>query len=203
VAAGDAAVASARAAERDALAGGVAPARERAERLAGEARAELDALPAERQREPIVLRARAMALVAGSDRAGAARISREARALVADPWLALAGILAELPDAGAEEHQRAVDRLDKLAAGHPELIRARVLGARIRAGMGESETALGALDGVLRMNPEHLEARRLRDEVAAAAAAPAGEPAPAAAQATPPGNGGSQRGNTVTQGDAR
>jgi hypothetical protein len=53
--------------------------------------------------------------------------------------------------------------------------------------MGESDAALAALDAILRVNPEHLEARRLRAEVAAAAAVPGGEPAPADAAAAPAG----------------
>jgi predicted Zn finger-like uncharacterized protein len=166
-------------AEVDAAQVGVAPARERAGRLASEARAELDAVPPERQREPIVLRARAMTLVASGQRAEAARIARDAKGLVQDPWLELAGVLADLPDnAGADEHARALDRLEKLAQAHPEIVRARFLAARIRAGMGDLEGALSGLDAVLAANPEHLEAKRLRAEIAAQAAPPPEVPPP-------------------------
>jgi predicted Zn finger-like uncharacterized protein len=166
-------------AEVDGLQAGVAPARERTGRLASEARAELDTIAPERQREPIVLRARAMTLVASGQRAEAARIARDAKGLVQDPWLDLAGVLADLPEnAGADEHARALDRLEKLAQAHPEIVRARFLAARIRAGMGDLDGALAGLDAVLTANPDHLEAKRLRTEIAAQAAPPPEVPPP-------------------------
>jgi predicted Zn finger-like uncharacterized protein len=222
---GDVARAAALGRDAEALKAGVVPARERAARLAAEARLELDGIASERQRDPIVLRARAMTLLSAGQRGEAARIARDARdAAVRDAWLTLAGILADLPEnGGAQEHALALERLDKLAAAHPELVRARFLAARIRAGMGELDRALTGLDGVLQVNPDHREAKRLRAEVAAQAApppAPAGLPAageaeapstigdrvPGSAQPTgapPAEKGAAQPRNGATQGTAR
>jgi tetratricopeptide (TPR) repeat protein len=191
-ASGDAGRASSAAHDAEGLRATVAPARERAARLAAEARAELDDLPADRQREPVVLRARAMALVAAGQRGDAARIARDARGAIPDPWITLAGILADLPDgAGAEDYARALERLDALSAAHPELVRAKFLAAKIRAGIGDTEGALAALDGVLKVNPDHLESKRLRAEVLAAVAPPAGALGPSAPA------GGGTRGEPV------
>jgi predicted Zn finger-like uncharacterized protein len=146
----------------------VEPLQERARRLLSEARAELDALPASLRGDVAAVRARAWIQLVSGSRDEAAQTAG-APGAVEDPWIALASIVAGLPEgASADAHERGAGQLEQLAAKHPGFVRPLLLAGRIRAGLGDGERALADLDGALRANPQHLEARRVRAEIAPA-----------------------------------
>jgi hypothetical protein len=168
------------------------PVRERAGRLVLEAGTALDAIPEKRARDVPVLRARAVLAVAAERPDEARRIARDARGVVQDPWIELAGVLADVagtPD-GAALAQGAT-ALEALADAHPTLLRARFLAAQQRYAMGDSEGASADADAVVHANPAHLDARRLRDRIAAeqppTVPLPPGHGEAAEARATPGG----------------
>ncbi|HET7753560.1 MAG TPA: zinc-ribbon domain-containing protein [Anaeromyxobacteraceae bacterium] len=195
------------AAEADTARAEVAPLRERSGRLLSEARAELDALSPEAQRDAAATRARAWVQLESGARADAARTAHAAPGAAEDPWLSLAAALADLPEgASGEVHERVAERLEQLAAQHPDFVRPLLLAGRIRAGLGDGERALADFDGVLKVNPQHVEARRVRAEISPpmpesdGAATGAGAPADGAkpSGASPAVNGRSQGGKART-----
>jgi hypothetical protein len=142
--------------------------RERAGRLVLEARAVLDGIPEKRAREVPVLRARAMLAIAAARPEDARRIARDAQGVVEDPWIQLAGALADLSGApDGEDLAKGAAALERLADAHPGLLRARFLAAQQRYAMGDSDGASADAEAVLRANPAHLDAKQLRERIAA------------------------------------
>jgi hypothetical protein len=134
----------------------------------------------------------------------AARTASAAPPVGEDPWLALAAIVADIPvDASREALAALADRLEQLAAKHPEFVRPLLLAGRIRAALGDGERALRDFDEALKVNPQHLETRRVRAEIAPGipesgirqgdASSPAGEASPPSP--SPAVNAHSQGGN--------
>lgn len=189
-------------AEPETLRAEVEPLQERARRLLSEARAELDALPASLRGDVAAVRARAWIELVSGSRSEAAQTAG-APGASEDPWIALASIVAGLPEgASGDAHERGAGQLEQLAAKHPGFVRPLLLAGRIRAGLGDGERALADFDGALRVNPQHLEARRVRADLAPAIpeASGAADEAGGPVEGAPPGaspaeNGRSQGGN--------
>ncbi len=136
--------------------------------------------PAARDPSPGVEAARALALYYALE-GEPERADKAARAVkggLTDPWAVVALSTADLrrPDAGPRVED-ALRSLERVAAAHPEMLRARLTLARGLAAAGRRDAAVATLDGILAENGAHERAEALKAEILA--------PPPAAVVAVP------------------
>jgi len=103
-----------------------------------------------------------------------------------DPWIALALATAGLRRRGAAPGgEDAVGVLERLAAAHPEMLRARMTLARALVAAGRRDEAVTVLDGILATNVVHERAKALKAQILAPPPV-AVTAAPSTAAAPPP-----------------
>lgn len=162
------------------LEGELAPRRQEAERLTAQAASELKAVAAGPGGEALAARGLAVAAALASERDETTRQAALARTRGADRWADLAEAWLALRTSGGREP--ALAALARLAAEHPDLLRARYLLARAQVAGGRKEEAVATLARLLAANPRHERAQRLKG---ALTAPPPPPPAPPPAPPAP------------------